>query len=98
MKAIRCWTKDPSQPSAFKVGIFCTQTDVNSAIETQTEISWLHMFRCLDWGYVHFEEETITNRSEEMSTYLNQVRHAFKMPLLSTIHSYMWPAALNALT
>ena len=75
MKAIRCWTKDPSQPSAFKVGIFCTQTDVNSAIETQTEISWLHMFRCLDWGYVHFEEETITNRSEEMSTYLNHVRH-----------------------
>ena len=44
MKAIRFWTKDPSQPPAVKVGILCTQTDVNRAIETQTEIGWLHMF------------------------------------------------------
>ena len=44
-KAIRCWTKDPSQPPTVKVGILGTQTDVNRAIRTQTEIGWIHMFR-----------------------------------------------------
>jgi hypothetical protein len=47
MKAIRFWTKDPSQPPTVKVGILCTRTDVNRVIETQTEIGWLHMFRGL---------------------------------------------------
>jgi hypothetical protein len=81
MKAIRCWTKDPSQPPTVKVGILCTQNDVNRAIATQTETGWLHIFRgfvSIDWGHVNFEEETITNPSEECSTYLNRVRHALK--------------------
>jgi hypothetical protein len=43
MKAIRCWTNDPSQPITVNVG---TQADVkNHAIETQAEIGWLHMLR-----------------------------------------------------
>ena len=45
MKAIRCWTKDPSQPPSVMVYILCTQSDVNRAIATQTEVGWLHMFR-----------------------------------------------------
>ena len=35
MKAIRCGTKDPSQPPTVKAGILGTQTDVNRAIRTQ---------------------------------------------------------------
>jgi len=80
MKAIRCWTKDPSQPPTVKIGILCTKIDVNRVIETQTEISWLRMFRGfggIDWGHVNFEEET-TKSSEEIFTYLNQIRHALK--------------------
>ena len=53
----------------------------NRAIATQTEIVWLHMFRgfvSIDWGHVNLEEETITNPSEDILTYLNQVRHAIK--------------------
>jgi len=38
MKAIRYWTKDPSQPPTVKVGIHLTKNDGNHAIETQTEI------------------------------------------------------------
>ena len=47
MKAIRCWTNDPSQPPTVKVGILCTQNDVNRAIATQTEIGWLTCFAAL---------------------------------------------------
>ena len=32
----------------------------------------------LDWGHVNLEEETISNLSEDILTYLNQVRHAIK--------------------
>ena len=74
MKAIRCWTKDLSQASTVNVGILCTQADVNLAIETQTEIGWLRMFRgfvSIDWGHVNFEEETISHPSQEISTDLN---------------------------
>ena len=51
MKAIRCWTKDPSQPPTDNVGILCTQTDLNRAIENQTEIAWLQICRVsIDWA------------------------------------------------
>ena len=81
MKAIRCWTKDPSQPPTVKVGILCTQNDANRAIATQTEIGWLHIFRgfvSINWGHVHLEAETIPNPSKNMPTYLNQVRNIIK--------------------
>jgi hypothetical protein len=81
MKAIRYWTKDPSQPPTVKVDILCTQNDVNLAIETQTEIGWLHMFRdfvSIDWGHVNMEADLIPNPSKSMHTYLNQVRKALK--------------------
>ena len=75
MKAIRCWTKDPSQPPTVKVGILCTQNDVNRAIATQTEIGWLRMFRgvvSIDWGHANFEAETIPNSSKNMPRYLSE--------------------------
>jgi hypothetical protein len=67
MKAIRCWTKDPSQPPTVKVDILRTQNDANHAIETQTEIGWLHMFRgfvSIDWGHVNMEAHLIPNPSK----------------------------------
>jgi hypothetical protein len=82
MKAIRCWTKDPSQLPTVKVGILHTQNDANRAIETQTEIGSLHMFRgfvvSIDWGHVNMEAALIPNPSKNMHTYLNQVRKAIK--------------------
>jgi len=81
MKAIRCWTKDPSQLPTVKVGILRTQNDANRAIETQTEIGWLHMFRgfvSIDWGHVNMEADLIPNPSKNMHTYLNQVQKAIK--------------------
>jgi len=61
--------------------ILGTQTDANRAIATPPEICWLHTFRgfvSIDWGHVNFEEETIPNPSEDILTYLNQVRYAIK--------------------
>jgi hypothetical protein len=76
-----CWHKEHSQPPTVKIGILCTQTDVNRAIATQTEIAWLYMFRgfvSIGWGHVNFEEEPIAHPGEALSTYLNQVRHVLK--------------------
>ena len=39
-------------------------------------------FISIGWEHVNFEEEIIPNPSEEISTYLNQVRHAIKGRLL----------------
>ena len=47
MKAIKCWIQDPSKPPTVKIGILSAQNDVHRAIETQTEIGWLHMFSWL---------------------------------------------------
>jgi hypothetical protein len=49
--------------------ILSTQTDVNRAIATQTEIGWFHMFRrfgSINSGDVNFEEEDIPNPSEDI--------------------------------
>jgi hypothetical protein len=47
MKAIKCWIQDQSKPPTVKIGILSAQNDVHRAIETQTEIGWLHMFSWL---------------------------------------------------
>ena len=82
MEATRCWTNDPSQPITVNVG---TQADVkNHAIETQAKIGWLHMLRgfvSIDWEYVTFAIVNTPNPSDEISTYLNQVRYVLKSRL-----------------
>jgi hypothetical protein len=52
------------------------QNDVHCAIETQTEIGWLHMFRgfvSIDWGHVNMESDLVPNPSKKMHVRLDQV-------------------------
>ena len=81
MKAIKCWIQDPSKPPTVKIGILSAQNDVHHAIETQTEIGWLHMF-CgfvsIDWGHVNMESDLVPNPSKNMHVRLDQVRKAIK--------------------
>jgi hypothetical protein len=79
MKAIKCWIQDSSKPTMVKIGILSAQNEVHRAIETQTEIGWLHMFRgfvSIDWGHVHMDAEIAPN--ENIYEYLTQVRKAIK--------------------
>ena len=81
MKTIKCWTQDPSQPPTVKIGILSAQNDVHHAIETQTEIGWLHMFHgfvSIGWGHANMEAGLDPNPSKNMHAYLNQVRKAIK--------------------
>ena len=81
MKAIKCWIQDPSKPPTVKIGILSAQNDVHRAIETQTEIGWLHMFRgfvSIDWGHVNMESDLVPNPSKNMHVRLDQVRKAIK--------------------
>jgi hypothetical protein len=80
MKAIKCWIQeDPSKPLTVKIGILSAQNEVHRAIETQTEIGWLHMF-CgfvsIDWGHAHMDAEIAP--SKNIHEYLTQVRKAIK--------------------
>ena len=52
-----------------KIGILSAQNEVHRAIETQTEIGWLHMFRgfvSIDWGHVNMEADLIPNPSKNV--------------------------------
>jgi hypothetical protein len=69
--------KGPEPATYCKVGILCAQNnDVNHAIEMQTKIGWLHMFRdfvSIDWGHANMEADLVPNPSKNMHAYLNQV-------------------------
>ena len=82
MKTIKCWIQDPSKPPTVKIGILpSAQNDVHHAIETQTEIGWLHMF-CgfvsIDGGHVTMEADSVPNPSKNMDAHLDQFRKAIK--------------------
>ena len=75
MKAIKCWIQDPSKPPTVKIGILSAQNDVHRAIETQTEIGWLHMFRgfvSIDWGHVNMEADVVPNPAKNLHTSMDQ--------------------------
>ena len=75
MKAIKCWIQDPSQPPTVKIGILSAQNEVHRAIETQTEIGWLHMFRgfvSIDWGHVNMDADVVPNPAKNMHARMDQ--------------------------
>jgi hypothetical protein len=81
MKAIKCWIHDPSQPPTVKIGILSAQNEVHRAIETQTEIEWLHMFRgfvSIDWGHVHMDAEIVPKPARDMHQRMDHFREAIK--------------------
>jgi hypothetical protein len=81
MKAIRCWIQDPSKPPTVKMGILSAQTEVHRAIETQTEIGWIHMFRgfvSIDWRHVHMDEEIVLKPATNMHPTLDPIQEASK--------------------
>ena len=57
------------------------QTEVHRAIETQTEIGWLHMFRgfvSINWGHVNMEADLVPNQAKNMHARMDQFRKAIK--------------------
>ena len=81
MKAIKCWIQDPSKPPTVKIDILSAQTEVHRAIETQTEIGWLHMFRgfvSIDWGHIHMDAEIVLKPATNMHATLDPIQEASK--------------------
>ena len=87
MKAIKCWIQDPSKPPTVKIDTLSAQTEVHRAIETQTEIGWLHMFRgfvSIYWGHVHMDDEIVLKPATNSHATLDPIQEASK-----NMHVYM---------